>query len=854
MFTMKESFADDAEVLCKIQGKDKQTKLSLIGEHAQHGSLILEAIIVLGMVATFTPLLYKQVADRRADIENINRANTLLYLQQKTEEYLKNPSNITALVDELGHNQHKEIYPSEMGIGDNFDGRYIIGIRREDEENRPVLKAMIIDTVHTGSDLRAAKVAELIGVSAGIYTAVDPDAAWGINGLWSEPLERYFTTTNFPTGAVAVTTEYNKEKYRVSISDILVDSDLDMGEFEVTAEQINAINLAVQNGTIDQLIAQDINAQNITTTNKITSTKVVATKRFCFDKGDREDCIDGWDEAGEEAKNDLQLVQECNSGMMHACKKAYKLGLNTTCAKIDAIYDAFNDTYPIPKIYTLTYGNGEDYEGKIRVKCEGTSFEVNNISTSSLADSVAMVGGSAFSITKPGWYQITLMGEPGSAAAGDNKKGSGGVIVANKQFSKDDILTIKAIKGGRIPDTIGFGGAGVALMDSVYANTPPALVAGGGTAAGSAGGGYEGGYGSESQGYSWNGDLGNNTTYCNGSSNCNTANGGAGLSSPEGWGGSGYCKSGYTCTSIPGGNSTASPQNWSANVYGNNVAGYASIAYCGESETDCPSTCTTNANCSGSTPYCDNGFCSSTKSCLVDASCPSAIPFCDNSVCVATKSCTSDSDCPSAARYCNINVCDTVRAGTTVLSGSGSYKTVAAGKYKIILRGGVASCDYSIYRGSRGTNYYGAGGVLTATKVFSKGVTLTVKTLSGGGWWERNSNLDTYSWSGGAGIAFWAGGSAPVLAAGGGGADRVGGGGFSGGSGWRSSGANWTGASGSSGVSCNGKCTASGSGTGAGAGYCESGYSCVASNGTNGQNGASATVYYCGPTSSSPCP
>ena len=49
----------------------------------QKGSMLLETIIVLGMITTFTPLLYKHVAERRAEIENINRANTLLYLQQK---------------------------------------------------------------------------------------------------------------------------------------------------------------------------------------------------------------------------------------------------------------------------------------------------------------------------------------------------------------------------------------------------------------------------------------------------------------------------------------------------------------------------------------------------------------------------------------------------------------------------------------------------------------------------------------------------------------------------------------------------------------------------------------------------
>ena len=77
---------------------------------SQNGSILLETIVVLGMIATFTPMLYKHVADQRADIENINRANVLLYLQQQAEKYLKNPANVTALVNELGHNQHKEIF------------------------------------------------------------------------------------------------------------------------------------------------------------------------------------------------------------------------------------------------------------------------------------------------------------------------------------------------------------------------------------------------------------------------------------------------------------------------------------------------------------------------------------------------------------------------------------------------------------------------------------------------------------------------------------------------------------------------------------------------------------------------
>ena len=835
----------------------------------QGGSMLLEAVIVLGMIATFTPLLYKQVADRRADIENINRANTLLYLQQKTEKYLKDPANIKALVDELGHNQHKEIYPSEMGIGDNFDGRYIIGIRREDEENKPVLKAMIIDAVNTGSDTRAAKVAELIGVSAGIYTAVDPNAAWGINGLWSEPLERYFTTKNFPTGAVAVTTEYNKEKYRVNISDILVDSDLDLGEFDLTAEQINAINIAAQNGTIDQLIAKDITSQNVTATTKVASPKVVASEKLCVGGEKDKDCIESWEGLGEDGqKTDLQLVQECNSGMTYSCMKAFDKGLNRTCAEVDAVYDAFNDTYPSPKIYTLAYGNGSDYAGKIRAKCEGTSFVVDSFSTQNLSSAVETVGDSAFVITQPGWYQIALLGEPGSSTA-ENSKGAGGILIANKEFSRDDILTLKAIKGGKLPDIANFGGAGIALFDSVYTNRAPSLVAGGGSSAGYAGGGYEGGYGSESQGYSWNGELGANMNYCNAKTNCNVASGGAELSGSSDYGGTGYCKSEYTCTIIPGGNSTASAQSWSAAVYGSRANGYASISYCGSSEASCPKTCTADSNCSGSTPYCDNGFCSAKKSCTVDAACSGATPFCDKGFCSATKSCASDSDCPSSARYCSANICSPLQAGTRVLSGTGSYKTVAPGRYQIVLYGEQARGYWNSSGCIDYDEFYAGGGILTAYKQLPKGVTLTVKVVAGGV--KSYCCSPCYSYRGGSGVVFFAGSSAPVLAAGGGAGCDEGGGGYAGGSGATVSGYNWTGTTGSSGISYSGGKSMAGGGSkscgsgrsarssGGGSGFCENSYVCV-SGGTNDRNNSVAhgnvyaTVTYCGPTSSSPCP
>jgi len=866
---IKESLA--AEV-CGL-GKNASTR-------PQGGSMLLEAIIVLGMIATFTPLLYKHVADRKADIENINRANTLLYLQQKTEEYLKDPDNITDLVDELGHNQHKEIYPSELGIGDNFDGRYIIGIRREDEENKPVLKAMIVDLVNTGSDLRAAKVAEMIGVSAGIYTAVDPDAAWGINGLWSEPLERYFTTKNFTTGAVAVTTEYNKEKYRVNISDILVDSDLDLGEFDLTADQINAINLAAQKGTIGELIA----------TTKVSSPKVVATEKLCVGGEDAENCIESWENlkggGGGQDSSDLMLVQMCNSGLTEPCTLAFARDLNTSCSKVDAVYDRFGVAYPNPKIYTLTYGSGETYGGEIRVRCGGMNFVVKDISSLTLVDPVELVGNTPFGITPPGWYQIMLMGEAGVHSSGVTYDAAGGILIANKQFSGDEILTIKAIKGWMYNGSW-WSGAGMALWDTMDTTGAPTLVAGGGAAGVMAGGGYVGGYSNWSSGagngYGWDGSRGGNTTYCDGTNNCDVATGGmAFYSSYTPYGGSGRCGDGYDCTAVAGGNSTSDTKGYPATTYGNWVTddltggkGYASIVYCGSSQSDCPTTCSSDSDCSDATPVCKRALCQS-LSCVSNSDCVDPnYPYCSNNACTNTLSF-------GTVMYTVNNI------STSTLSSAvqevGTYTIPVTGKYQVRLIG-----EGGWYKSNGYTwTAAGAGGILVANKQFLKDDILTIKGIKG-------NVCGTTTHAAGAGIALWDTidtTGAPALVAGGGPTGCCGGGGYLGGT--CSTNANWNGYSwdGSLGnnttycnrVSCNIGATGGSfrwSGkydTYGGMGYCDNSYTCTTVSGGNalwdtltianypansygnwGNNTLTggkgyAAIVYCGPNADSTCP
>ena len=268
-----------------------------------------------------------------------------------------------------------------------------------------------------------------------------------------------------------------------------------------------------------------------------------------------------------------------------------------------------------------------------------TVYEAKNISTSTLSSTVQEVG--SYTIPVAGNYQIKLMGETGLDYRESMSYASwaaGGILTTNAYYDANTLITLKGIKGYLYGSQV-WGGAGVALWDTVNTTGAPKLVAGGGAAAGS-GGGYNGGKNTatNSSGYSWDGTVGTNTTYC-ASVGCNVgAVGGRWwytAGSRGGYGGTGYCDSSYTCTTVAGGNASSDGSAYFAfDGYGNwgdntltGGKGYASITYCGP---DAESFCSTYP-------------CDTTKTCLIANDCPSNKPYCNNGECSATQILTCDS-------------------------------------------------------------------------------------------------------------------------------------------------------------------------------------------------------------------
>lgn len=269
----------------------------------EKGSITIELLVMLGLIASLTPILYKQVYDRREDIENINQANTLLLLKTSTKEYIEaNKENISIGTMTLN--------PIDIGI--DISG-YSIGIQKKSDGS---INAMIVAT-DSGTDLKAAKIASLLGVSAGVYSAQDTSKVWGINGIWAENISSY-GFTSLATGVPVVTTIYDKESSST-----------------LNEEQLKEF---IENTTFEQFTA----------------------KQFCIDNPDiSEDrkCLKDWNDIN----HPINIILNCNAGIQSACKKGWNNNLNRSCEEISLAYQNVHSEAP-SKIYKLTTSDNTQVE------------------------------------------------------------------------------------------------------------------------------------------------------------------------------------------------------------------------------------------------------------------------------------------------------------------------------------------------------------------------------------------------------------------------------------------------------------------------------------------------------------
>ena len=241
---------------------------------------------MLGLISTLSPILYKYISDRREELDNIREANTFLLLKEGALDYIEANKEGLSIGTTV-------ITPTDIGI--EISG-YKIGIRKESDGT---VEAMIAPEV-SGTDLRAGKIASLLGVSAGIYSEQDSSKAWGINGIWAEDISNY-GFSSLPTGIPVVTTAYDKED-NLNLDKVF--SAIEEHEFEFL------------------------------------SSKQVKAEEFCLKIEGTEDydCISSWDE------DPIKIILQCNADLSNgvspslACTKGWGRHLNRSCSDISRKY------------------------------------------------------------------------------------------------------------------------------------------------------------------------------------------------------------------------------------------------------------------------------------------------------------------------------------------------------------------------------------------------------------------------------------------------------------------------------------------------------------------------------------
>lgn len=189
---------------------------------AQKGSLLIEAMAMLGLIAMVTPMLYKKAAERTTELQDINAAGQVRIVMDAVDSYLyDNYNTIVGLGD--GSKKVTSNCSGSSSVTYNFDGNGNISVplahfceylpygfnvksktfssmqvivKKRDfaADNRHDLTALLVTTPGETKEMpmmRASRIASMVGTNAGI---VRSGKAQGVQGVWEIPLNDFKTT------------------------------------------------------------------------------------------------------------------------------------------------------------------------------------------------------------------------------------------------------------------------------------------------------------------------------------------------------------------------------------------------------------------------------------------------------------------------------------------------------------------------------------------------------------------------------------------------------------------------------------------------------------------------------------
>lgn len=172
----------------------------------QKGSMMVEALAMLGLITMVTPVLYKKAAERTTELQDINTANQMRTISKAMDDYIKDHYASLSTGGQITKLETDDLEPY-LPYGFKFEdsrllGDYQLALRKdvigEGDKQRASITGMIVaDPKNDLSMIRASKIASMIGANGGVvYKGEDKDKViQGVGGGWSATEKDYGFTS-----------------------------------------------------------------------------------------------------------------------------------------------------------------------------------------------------------------------------------------------------------------------------------------------------------------------------------------------------------------------------------------------------------------------------------------------------------------------------------------------------------------------------------------------------------------------------------------------------------------------------------------------------------------------------------
>ena len=162
----------------------------------QGGSMMVEAMAMLALIALVTPTLYKKSAERTTELQDINTANHIRTLSNAVDNYVS--KNYQALLEDdaaWGANDTISIalddaeflgflpYGYSFDSLKNFDAPIITLKKATDADTKSITAFVQLPKKTDIGEMRAARIASMVGSNGGYIN--NTGEAKGVGGVWN---------------------------------------------------------------------------------------------------------------------------------------------------------------------------------------------------------------------------------------------------------------------------------------------------------------------------------------------------------------------------------------------------------------------------------------------------------------------------------------------------------------------------------------------------------------------------------------------------------------------------------------------------------------------------------------------